>query len=237
MQSHEIWASACDLVVMQMLAEGNVAAPPVDAILLGQRLEHRLAWDAEQSARGRLVRRDGETTILLRPEVRHERVQWAAAHELGESVAWRVCQLAGSEFDDVLPRQREQLANQFAQRLLLPTAWFQQRCRELDGDLASMKTEFSTASYELIACRLLDLTVPCVVTVWDHARQTRRSSNLTAGAPPLTSSELDVWRTTHLTATATDFKSACGRIRGWAIHEPHWKREITCWEIAESDDA
>ncbi|MDX1967765.1 MAG: ImmA/IrrE family metallo-endopeptidase [Planctomycetaceae bacterium] len=237
MRSQENWASACDRVVAEMLSEGDVAAPPVDALLLGLRLEHRLAWDAEQSARGRLVRRDGETTILLRPEVRPERVQWAAAHELGESVAWRVCQLAGSECDDVSPRQREQLANQFAQRLLLPTAWFQQRCRELDGDLVMLKTAFSTASYELIACRFLDLATPCVVTIWDHARQTRRCSNLTAGAPPLTCSERDVWQTTHATAATTDFQSACGRIRGWAIHEPHWKREITCWEIAESDDA
>ncbi len=236
MPATENWASACDDVVAELLAAADLAGPPVDALFVGQRLQHRLAWDAQQSTRGRLVRRDGETTILLRPEERPERVQWAAAHELGESVAWRVYQLAGCDADEITPRQREQLANEIAQRLLLPTQWFQEFLRVSDGDLTALKAQFTSASYELIACRLLDFADARVVTIWDQGRQTRRLSNLPARTPPLTAVEKQVWRQTHASATATCRTGSFGRIRGWAIHEPEWKREITCWEIAEFID-
>ncbi|OYW16944.1 MAG: hypothetical protein B7Z55_13525, partial [Planctomycetales bacterium 12-60-4] len=209
---------------------------PVDALVVGRRLQHCLAWDAQQAGRGRLVRREGVTTILLRPEGRPERVQWAAAHELGESAAWRICRLAGCRSDEITPLQRERIANEFAQRLLLPARWFRRSLQTHDANLGELKAEFITASYELIACRILDFLGPCVMSVWDQGRLTRRRSNLPGRLPPVTPIELDLWRQTHDCAETVCREGAFGRIRGWAIHEPHWKREITCWELNEFCD-
>lgn len=227
------WADACDHVVRELLEVAQVFAPPVDALEVGRRLQMTLAWDAAQAGRGRLLRDGFQTLILLRPEDRPERVQWAAAHELGEAVAWRICRELPGAGDDLSPPQREQLANEFAQRLLLPTEWFQTAWREVAGELPRMKDHFPTASHELIAWRVLSLPTPRVISIWDQGSLTRRRSNLPGRLPPITSGEQTTWRAIHETGDAASQDTEQGRVYGWAIHEPTWKREIVIWEPGE----
>lgn len=232
MQDEDGWLQACDAVVADLLLAAQISNPPVDALLLSQRLQHTLLWDASQIGRGRLIRRDGETTILLRPEARPERVQWAAAHELGESVAWRVCQSVGVDADDVSPRQRETLANELAQRILLPDNWWRSAVAQSAGDLLQLKALFATASYELLAWRLLDLPEFRVITIWDQGQMTRRRCNRPGSPQRLTVAESRVWETIHSHGGRASEHPATGRVAGWAIHEPEWKREILVWEPA-----
>lgn len=230
MRDDDGWLRACDAVVADLLQAAQIAVPPVDALVLSQRLQHTLLWDASQAGRGRLVRREGTTTILLRPDERPERVQWAAAHELGESVAWRVCQELGVEPDDVSPRQRETLANELAQRILLPENWWISAVSQTEGDLHQLKAQFQTASYELMAWRLLDLPEFRVISIWDQGQLTRRRNNRPAAAVRLTDAESRLWETLHAQGGSLRQSTASGRISGWAIHEPQWRREILVWE-------
>lgn len=227
------WLLVCDELVSDLLSEAGVTEPPVDALRLGRRLRMELAWDAAQAGRGRLMRRGDTTTILLKPEARPERVQWAAAHEIGEAQVWQLAARMGVDADDVTPRQREFLANGFAQRLLLPTRWFQAALQETGGDLHQLKQRFPTASHELIGWRLLDDSEFRVLSVWDGGSLTRRRGNLPRRCPPLTALEAELSRRLRLegelTLEATD---ETGYYRGWAIHEPDWQREIVCWEPA-----
>jgi len=227
------WINATEAVVQDLLQAAEVSSPPVDALHVASRCALRLAWDDAQDTRGRLQRWGAETAILLRHDDRPERVQWAAAHEIGESVAWQIAQRAGAAACDVSPRQREQLANLLASRLLLPEPWWSAAVHATAGHLGELKAQFSSASHELIAMRLLDLESIRVVSIWDQGRLVRRRSNLPGPMLPLTSLEQSLWHVTHDTAVVSDVVESCGRLRVWPIHEPGWKREISNWEVHE----
>jgi predicted transcriptional regulator len=179
-----------------------------------------------------------QPAILLRPEPRHERRQWAVAHELGELWAERV-------FDqlDIDPRAaesglREAVANQLACRLLLPTEWFHPAALHADWDLTALKRKFDTASHELIARRMLDFNDPAMlITVVDLGRVSFRACNQRGFRPALTAAEARCQSATHRRGVGTKFQDAQWSIRCWAIHEPGWKREIICaqWKTVDWD--
>ncbi|MEA1952135.1 MAG: ImmA/IrrE family metallo-endopeptidase, partial [Planctomycetota bacterium] len=81
-----------------------------------------------QTSAHRVQKLQSETlkpSILLRPDPRAERRQWAVAHEIGEHVAWRVFGRLGVDPREAGPDSRESVANQLAGRLLLPGEWFE----------------------------------------------------------------------------------------------------------------
>lgn len=219
-----------DAVAENLLEQSGVTAPPVDAWQIGSTLQIIFAWDASQTGRGRTLRHGGQAMVLLRPDQRRERRQWAAAHEIGETLAGEIFLAAGLECADIEPPHREYLANQFAQRLLIPTLWWQDQVDATDRDLWSLKKVFSTASHELVAGRLLDLTVPRVMTVWDQGELTRRRCNRAHWPRRLTPTEIDVWQRSHREQTFLEVTSDEGRLRCWPISEPGWQREILLWE-------
>ena len=71
----------------------------------------------------------------------------------------------------------ESLANLFAYRLLAPTCWFAADAATLQYDLLALKDKYRTASHEVLAWRWLDLPEPCIVTILDNERISRRRSN------------------------------------------------------------
>jgi hypothetical protein len=194
--------------------------------------------------RGRFVRlaaHDGEGgeqgTIVVGVAERHEREQWAIAHEIGESIAYRVFERLGVDFDEALPTAGELVANRLASALLLPRRWFAVDGRELDWDLFELKERYNTASHELIARRMLELRPPIVITVCDKGRVSWRRSNVSARPPELTRDERAVWRdvnTTGLPACEmTDAETGLESVRCWPVHEPGWKREIIRSAVTE----
>jgi hypothetical protein len=220
------WSLAADVLVGELFERGRIERPPVDALALAGRLGIPVALDGRQRERGRHKRLSGQASIFLRPEPRVERLQWAAAHELGEVVAADVFRLVGASADDVPPTMREQVANVVASRLLLPAKWFLPDARRLHGDLPALKQRYATASHELIAYRLLDLDRPAIVTVFDQGRMTRRRTNQPPGPPRLLPVEECCWNDVRSAGRACSTRGSGVTVRGWPVYENGWKREI-----------
>src|SRR5947209_20402179 len=105
------FTAALDACASEALWEAGVAAPPVDALTVAEGLKLVVARDFAMPYRGRFVRladRDGDGgggqgTIVVGVAERPEREQWAVAHEIGESIAYRVFERLGVAFDEALP--------------------------------------------------------------------------------------------------------------------------------------
>ncbi len=227
------WSEACDAVADELRELAAIESPPFDMFILAKRLEVGVAWDADQRGRGRVLRMNGESAIFLRPDERPERLQWAMAHEIGETVAWRVARRMGLDADELFPRQREGLANQLANRLLLPREWWDDAVRTCGQHVLRLKQQFATASHELIAWRLLDGADPKIVTIIDNGTVTRRKANFLRRCPEPAESERRCWETARREGEAAA-EAVCNlfpagvaaRCQAWAIHEPTWQREI-----------
>ncbi len=230
--------AALDACVAELLDKAGVSAPPVDALDVAFRLGFIVARDESMTGRARLVRlavhaRCGKPgMILIGREDRHERQQWAVAHELGEAACHGVFSALGLPPDRAAEAAREQMSNGLAGRLLVPKPWFIDDARRLDWDLPELKARYATASHELLARRLLDLDEPpVIVTLFDQGRCTWRRSNFARSAPELTELERGVWRQAHLDQSAHRGRDDRLVVQGWPIHEPHWKREIVRTEV------
>jgi hypothetical protein len=237
--TREELAAGLDAVTMELLAEADIAGPPVDAFTLAVRLGITVAIDDGQQGRARYVRLESRrparsrAAILLRSDPRPERRQWAVAHEIGEYAACRVFVQWGVDVREVVPRAREEVANRLAGRLLLPTAWFVADAADAGWDLAALKAQYSTASHELIARWMLECPPPVIVTIFDHRRVSFRRSNLPGRVPPPSPAEMACWQAVHDSATPRQIDDGPRTIQGWPVHEPAWKREILRAEVEE----
>ena len=237
--SREELAAGMDAVVLDLLKEAGVAAPPVDAMDLARRLGITVAIDELQEGRARFVRLrgrrecDARPTILLRPDDRRERQQWAVAHEIGEHAAQRVFAAWGADPCEAAPRAREDVANCLAGRLLLPSAWFVADGLRTGWDLLSLKSRYATASHELIARRMLECRPPAIITIFDQGAIYFRRSNLPGHVPPPSAAERDCWQAVHRGNRAEQVLDGPRRIQGWPVHEPGWQREILRSEVDE----
>lgn len=224
----EQWNRALDQTVAEVLERGDCYAPPVDALALASRLRLVVAVDGRQSSRARCVRvaaAAAQSLILLRPDPRPERRQWAVAHEIGEHVSHRVFEHLGIEAGEAAGA-RETVANRLASRLLLPQAWFAAAAAETGGCLLALKKRFSTASHELIARRLLDLPRPLVMAVFDQGKLQWRRSNLPGRLPAWSGEEQAAWQRCHESGQPQQHQSERWEVTAWPIHEPDWRREI-----------
>lgn len=230
-------SAALDTVAEEVLAAGQITSPPIDALKLARALGITVAWDASQHGRGRYVRLSShgggppEASILLRPEPRPERRQWAVAHEIGEHVAHRVFAALAVDPREVAPGARETVANHLAGRLLVPTARFAPDAGGCGWDLMELKATYATASHELIARRMLELPPPVIITIFDHGRVWLRRSNVPGRVPSPSVAELDCRQACHTRNRAEQSSDGLRTIQSWPVHEPGWKREILRTEV------
>jgi len=233
---------AVEATAKEVLSEAGVFEPPVDAMLVAQRLGMVVVRDGPANTRARFVRLQGslrcQNVILLADEPRPERRYWAIAHEIGEFAAARVFASLGTSLLDEVDSARERIANRLAGCLLLPQEWFAQDGVACDWDLLELKQIYASASHELIARRMLEMTPSVVITLFDQRRPVWRRSNCLNRSPRITDVERAVWRAAHRQARP----ARCERmrlpecvddIRAWPIHEPQWQREIVRTEIAD----
>ena len=237
--TREELAAGLDRVVEQISEKAGIHAPPVDAFAVAGALGIAVALDDRQQGRARYVRLSDRrssrrrATILVRPEPRSERRQWAVAHEIGEHVACHVFAQWGVDPRETEPNVREAVANNLAGRLLLPTAWFTADGAALGWDLFALKASYRTASHELIARRMLECRPPVIISIFDHRQLSFRQSNLPGRAPSPSSAEMECWRDVHRANHPCQISEGPSLIQGWPVHEDDWKREILRVELDE----
>lgn len=232
-QTMDFSRETIDHYVSGVLDRTCVRQPPIDAFAIAQSLDVDVVMDQDCPSRGRSKSILGRATVLLRPDARQEREQWVVAHELGEIHAKDLCMAMGLESHEVATGLREQIANLFASRLLLPEAMFVEAVRRFDGDLSELKASFSTASHELIALRLLDLDEPRILTVFDCGRMTRRVCNLGRRPGPLAKVEQDCRSEVCRDREMAELNIDEVRVRCWPIDDETWQREILITEVNE----
>lgn len=216
-----------DKMVEEMLTAAHCTGPPVDAISLAQsHLDMVVVLDHRQPQRGRAQRALGKKQIYLKPEPREERHQWTVAHEIGEHLKGELLARLGVAPGEARAMVGESLANLFAYRLLVPSCWFNRDASEHDYDLPSLKQRYATSSHEVIAMRFLDLPDPCVVTILDNERITRRRSNAWSIRKELAPVEDRCWRWVHERGKPKVLREDEWTVQGWPVHELDWKREI-----------
>jgi hypothetical protein len=148
------------------------------------------------------------------------------AHEIGEHTKATLLRRLGIDPEQTRPMLGESLANLFARRLLVPTAWLKEAARACGHDLLELKECFRTASHEVIAWRLLDLDEPCVITIVDNDEVTRRRSNAWPVRRQLAAPERECQRYVHRHARPHAVNAAGWSVRGWPVHQLDWKREV-----------
>jgi hypothetical protein len=235
--AREELTAVLDAVASETLAEACVCGPPIDGLALARRLGLTVAWDDRQQGRARLVnlaggREKSARSILLKHDLRVERVNWAAAHEIGESLAQRVFAELAVDASAAPQQARSDIANGMASRLLLPTQWFSADGKECDWDLVRLKEIYGTASHELIARRMLDFSRPVIMAVFDQNRLTWRKTNVGFRMPPLGVREIACRREAHDHGEAV-YDDGPPALRVWPVHEPLWIREIMRVEVDE----
>jgi len=232
-------AALLDRLVLDTLARVGCVAPPVDAIQLTKRLGMVVLQDARLQGRARRVRLSvggdrAVAAIYIRPEPRAERRHWAVAHELGEHFAPEVLAALDIEPDEATPDRREQSAHAFAERLLLPQAWLMREGAACDWDLPRLKDCFSTASYELIARRVVACLPAAVATVVDDGRiHWRRDAR--GRRPPLLREERELMEDCCAAGVPRERLRNDLRLRCWPIHEAEHRREILLTQAGEQD--
>lgn len=231
------YAAILDELVGELLAGCQVVRPPVDAQAMAERIGLTVAYDSAQCERARYVRladgaaHAGRGSILIRPDPRPERLQWAIAHEIGEHVAHEVFARLGVDPAAAAADGREQVANALAGRLLVPSAWLRAAGRACGWDLPALKERFGTASHELLARRMLDGPEPLVISLFDQGRLTWRRASSGGRVPGLTAVERACWGIAHERGRPHASRAGALRVQAWPVHEPGWKREIVRAEI------
>jgi len=242
--TQEEFSAALDRAASEALLAAGKVRPPVDAFALAERLGLRVAFDDRQCGRGRFVRLKcrgrGSScgpngSILVRPDPRGERLQWAVAHEIGETLAERVFQMLGVDTREAPANIREGVANHLAGRLLLPLAWFKPRAVRAGWNLLELKRVFSTASHELIARRMLDFEPAVVITIFDHSRLSWRRGNTCFKPGRMSDLESHCRLKAHETGQPQQDEDHAQAVWAWPVHEEGWKREILRTQLPSED--
>lgn len=218
---------AVDQRVKELLQQAGVEGPPVDAIALAQRhLGMIVCLDRRQQQRGRAQRAGGRKQIFLRPEPTEERHQWTVAHEIGEHLKSSLLQKLGIAPEQTKAMMGESLANLLAYRLLVPTCFFTEDAPALDYDVLELKQRYSTASHEVIAWRMLDLSASCIITILDNNHIHRRKSNAWPTRRELSPAEQECQKYINNYNRPRRVQKEGWTVQGWPVHQPDWKREI-----------
>jgi hypothetical protein len=213
-----------DHLVSRLLMRAELDQPPFDALEIARRLRIDVIIDNDQAGRARHKLLRGRSTIFVKQDDRAERLQWSVAHELGEIFSFELkIDATETAIDSGI---REQIASEIGTRLLLPEPVFSKAARASRLDLSELKEQFATASYELIARRLLTVGVPVVVSQFDNGHVVRRSSPNGKVSQRLSPLEQFSWQQAHTTSQPQQHSDESILTRTYAIHEANWKREF-----------
>jgi hypothetical protein len=231
----EALVGGIDDYVAELLDSLALTAPPFEPRTAARRLGFEVLTDASQGGRGRHVRLAGRTVLVVKPEDRPERSAWTLAHELGEALMADLVRRTGASAAVEEGRSRETVANLFATRFLLPSRPFRAAWDEFNGELPDLKQRFTNASHELVATRWLDFSPTGIVTVFDQGRMTRRVGANGRRTGGLAERERECRAAVCAARAPARCEGEGWIVRGWAVDEPGWQREILMTEVPPED--
>ena len=124
--SREEVVSTVDAIVEELLDAAGATQPPIDAIVLAQRhLGLMVCLDRREHKPGRSRRTRAGEQIFLNPDQGPEQQQWTVAHAIGQHLKPDLLERLGIPTEERPGLMGESLPNLLAQRLLVPTLWFQ----------------------------------------------------------------------------------------------------------------
>jgi hypothetical protein len=215
--SREEIHAAVDRAIEEMLSDAALQAPPVDALVLARRLG--IAVELRPKAK---VKKDFLTPSNATPEAK----QWLAAQAIGEHLKPSLLQRLGIPPEQKRLLRGESLATLVASHLLLPAAWFGDDARELEYDVLALRKRYATVAADVIAWRLLDLPVPCIITIVDNDHVQRRRSNAWCVRRELEAPERECQRYVNHFSRPRVVCANGWTVQGWPVHQSDWKREI-----------
>lgn len=184
---------ACDRLVAGLLDRAGVTDPPVDALRIAE--DHlgipvEIA-EPEEDEQGRPRPRARRPTsgIVLSPHMSAEQQQSAAAQGIARTLLPDLLRKLGIVPGSETKQAAAHFRGLLIARLLVPTRMLRSALRNCKYDMVALKERFSTASFESIALRLLDLDDPCVIAVVDDGVVAVRRSNATQTTRKLTPAE------------------------------------------------
>jgi hypothetical protein len=111
-------------------------------------------------------------------------------------------------------------------RLLLPTRWFDRAAQRSGFDLEVLKGQFSSAGYETIAMRFLDLEEGCVVAVVDDGIVSIRRGNRSPATKVLTAVERKCLEIVGTSGEPQTARQDGWTARGWPVPTGPFNRII-----------
>jgi hypothetical protein len=225
--SRDDLTQSIDQVVQELLAEAGVEGPPVDAVAIAQSpLGMTISDEPRATGRGRGRKPAGEKVLFLPPGASLEERQRLAADAVGEHFRPLVLERLGFDPAGKRPFLGESLSGLFAARLLLPTQWFRGDAASCSSDLADLKKCYPTATLEAIAWRLLDLPVPCIITVVDDGKVHRRRSNAWRVNKRLEPVEVRCHKQVEQDREPHSLRAEGWTVSGWSAPTEGWQRVI-----------
>ncbi len=216
---------ATDRVVVNLLTRHGITEPPVDAMSLAKEEFHLLVRFAEEEdepgTRGRFGDRPRprprKNEIVLRPEAPDEVHQTVCARACARLLVPVILEKLG-----VLPGTENRgaeksLVGLVSPRLILPTRWFERDARRANSDVAVLQQRYRTATYEVIAWRLLDLEEACVVSVVDQGEVTARKGNRAPAGRQLQAEEQKCLDRIRDSGEAQTVRGEGWTARGWPV--------------------
>ncbi|MCZ2344303.1 MAG: hypothetical protein LC104_21295 [Bacteroidales bacterium] len=225
---------AIDRGVQPLLERGGMTEPPVDAILLVQeQFDYRITFAEDQDEEpppgrfGPRPRRQNAREIVLRIEQsdagQNAVCARACARELLPEILRRLGVVPGTETRS----GQNQLLGLIVPRLLLPTRWFSRDARKAGFDLMRLKEHYPTASYEMIAARMLDIAEdPLIIAVIDDGIVASRRGNLAAAGKKLTAAEQLCLEQIREQGEPQTTRQAGWTVQGWPIPDGPFSRII-----------
>jgi hypothetical protein len=191
--SQEDVFDACDRLVGGLLERAGVTEPPVDALRVAEdHLGIPVEWvepETDERGRPRPGTRRPTSGIVLNSGMTAEQRQSAAAHGIARTLLPDLLRkldvVPGSESKQAAAHLRGLLVA----RILVPTKLLRSALRRCKYDVPELKKVFTTASFETVAHRLLDLDGPCVIAVVDDGVVASRRGNAAPVARKLTAAE------------------------------------------------
>lgn len=223
-----------DRAIHQLLKQHQLEEPPVDAIELVQTAfgypvrELDPEEEAELAARGQAMRpaRRRNREIVFNSALGVESRNILCARAIARELIPRVLTKLGVSEGTENRSASVQLVGLMTARILLPTRWFEREAPRQGYDLWELKEVFESASYEMIALRLLDLEEPCIIAIIDDGEVGGRKGNRMPATKKLTPTEQKCLEKVSELGEPQTVRSESWTVRGWPIPTGPFNRII-----------